>query len=89
MVAPSVVTSTIQPIAVLPRKGMNTETATMKVIALPGTPCRFSCANARGASPSRPAAYSRRLRAKRFPIRLVRITPKSESISTATPACPR
>ena len=89
MDAPRVVTSTIQPMAVLPRKGMRAETATTAKVALPGTPCLFSFASASGASPSLAAANSRRLKASRFPIRLVRITPNSASISTVTPKRPR
>ena len=89
MVAPSVVTSTIQPMAVRPRKGISSDTATTKPIAFCGMPRPFSFPRDAGASPSRPAAYSRRLSASRLPIRLVRITPKSASISTVTPALPR
>ena len=89
MVAPRVVASTIQPMAVLPRKGMNTDTVTTVTTATPGTPRRLSPASLRGASPSRPAANSSRERASMLPMRLVSITPNSDSISTVTPACPR
>ena len=88
MEAVSAVTSTIHPIAVRPRKGIRLEIAATVQIALEGIPLAFSFPRDSGASPSRPAAKSRRLRARRLPIRLVRITPKRASSRMVTPAPP-
>ena len=83
IVAQIVEISTIHPIAVLPRKGINTEHTTTATMALLGE------SSTRGTSPSLLAELIRRLSAIIFPIRLVRITANKANIRMITPGLPK
>ena len=63
MVAPTVVTSTIQLMAALPKKGSATDTASMVSMAWRGTRCASSSPIQPPSRPSSDSARSRRLRA--------------------------
>ena len=58
-----VLTSTIQPMATRPRKGMNRDTVMRKRRAFLGVPSRFRAPNQRGRMPRSAMAYIRRLAA--------------------------
>ncbi len=84
-----VVTSTIQPMALLPRKGIARENRAMSAMAAAGICRSFSLAKRSGITASLLNAKSNRLRARMLPIRLVMMSASNTHMSRPTPKFPR